>query len=508
MRSAPQLDVAPRPLSPVRPLGAVTVLFSRMMDEEIVHCHWKSNEHLRAATQGETDLDLLVDRSDASRLGRLLAETGYKRFTAAPERGHAGIEDYLGLDDRTGTLLHLHLHYRLVLGEKFLKGYCLPWERVLLSGRVLEPETGLYISAPEAESVLLAVRAAMKLRGRDVLLAASASPGASDDLLREARWLAQRVDRHRLLSLATELLGPVAGPLVPGLLDDGLSRSGLRRFRRAIAPVLEPYRAFSPSEARRLRWSREWRARWGRARRRLLGTSHALRFGCPRGGLVIALLGADGSGKSTLTQALQAWLGWKLEVLPLYLGFGDGPVSPTRRPLQLLKRMYARRPRPGTPSGARAAAAVGFKAVWRILYAWSVAREKQGRLERARRARHVGSVVIADRYPQAQVMGMGDGPLLAQWSARRGVLGAAARWELGVYRRLETVAPDLVIKLHVSPEVSARRKQDGAVESLAQRAETVHSISFPPGTRVVDLNADQPLDAVLLQAKRAVWDAL
>src|SRR5207237_147389 len=217
------------------------------------------------------------------------------------------------------------------------------------------------------------------------------------------------------------------------------------------------YRGFSPGESRRLRWTREWRARWGRARRRLLGSSQALRFGSPRGGLVIALLGADGSGKSTLTKALQAWLGWKLEVLPLYLGFGDGPVSPTRRPLQVLKRMYARRPRTGTPSGVRGVAPVGAKALWRRVDAVYGPRGKQDRLEQARRARHLGWVVIADRYPQAQVMGMGDGPLLGPWSARPGVLGAAARWELGVYRRLETAAPDLVIKLHVSPEVSAGR---------------------------------------------------
>ena len=119
-----QLEAAPARTSP--PLGVVTELCRRLHEAGVSYCHWKSNEHLRPGTLGETDLDILVDRESASQVVQMLAETGYKRMAAVPARSYVGIEDYLALDQSSGRLIHLHLHYRLVLGEKFLKGYRVP----------------------------------------------------------------------------------------------------------------------------------------------------------------------------------------------------------------------------------------------------------------------------------------------------------------------------------------------------------------------------------------------
>jgi thymidylate kinase len=517
--STSQPEIAAQPLVGSAPLAVVAGLFGRLVAEAVVYCHWKSNEHLWPATLGETDLDVLVNRSDSLRLSQILAETGYKRFAAPAESSHAGIEDYLALDDETGKLVHLHLHYRLILGEKFLKGYRVPWERVLLSSRVVEPHTGLYTSAPEAELVVLAVRAALKLRSRDRLGAAHRSPARGDDVLREFRWLAERVDIGRLRTLAVELLGPSVEPVLIELLETGLTSGGLLRLQRVIDPLMRPYRGFRPREARVLRWKREWLVRWNRLRRRVFSTRRALRLGSPRGGLIIAFLGADGSGKSTLTKAIGSWLGWKVEVVPLYFGYGDGPVSVARRPLRLLQVWYARGRSPkraeggGISAGSSAALSNAGrnapKAAWHMLHAWSIVSEKQSRIRQAQRARHLGWVVIADRYPQAQVKTLSDGPLLGSWASHRwSGFRAIARWEEQAYRRMEAVAPDLVIKLHVSPAVSAARKPDGTIESLRRRVDTVRRIRFSEDTRVLEIDADQPLEAVLLQVKRAVWEAL
>ena len=120
-------------------LGVLTRLFARLHAEHIRYCHWKSNEHLRATMLGATDVDLLVDRAAAQRLAAILTETTtFKRFVAKPGLGYPGIEDYVGFDEATGTLTHLHLHYQLTLGERFLKGHRLPWEELVLATRVLD----------------------------------------------------------------------------------------------------------------------------------------------------------------------------------------------------------------------------------------------------------------------------------------------------------------------------------------------------------------------------------
>ncbi len=118
-------------------------------------------------------------------------------------------------------------------------------------------------------------------------------------------------------------------------------------------------------------------------------------------------------------------------------------------------------------------------------------------------------MVICDRYPQAQIMALGDGPLLSHWQRHRWAwVQAVARWELEAYRQMETVVPDLVIKLHVSPEVSASRKQDVSLDSLVRRVDVVKRVQFSQETRIAQVDANQPLEQVLLEVKRVVWEVL
>ena len=497
------------------PLPAVSELCRRLTAAEVAYCHWKSNEHLRPATLGETDLDLLVARDSAPLVAQVLAETGYKRMAAPSARAYIGIEDYLGMDPASGKLIHLHLHYRLVVGEKFLKGYRLPWEARLLSTRRLDPETDIYISAPELELIVLLVRAALKHRRRDALRRAGSGP-ADGDFLREFRWLVKRIDPAQLRKEATELLGAEAAALVDHMVSQGVQSAALARFRAAIRNVTDTYRTYSPAEATRRRWSREWQARWAGFRSRRFGRREIVRFSNPRGGVIIAFLGADGSGKSTITSAIASWLSWRVEVVPLYFGFGDGPVSALRRPLQSLKALYAQqavaskaRSQGGNPTEALPSWRGVPKTIWRILWSWSIRREKEARLREAQQARNLGLVAICDRYPQAQIMALGDGPLLSHWSRHPWAwLRGAARRELSAYRRMEAVVPDLVIKLQVSPEVSASRKQDGSLESLARRVEVVNRVEFPSGAKVVAVDSNRPLELVLIDVKRLVWEAL
>jgi hypothetical protein len=85
---------------------------------------------------------------------------------------------------------------------------------------------------------------------------------------------------------------------------------------------------------------------------------------------------------------------------------------------------------------------------------------------------------------------------------------AAARREREAFRLAELSPPDVVLKLHISPEVAARRKPETPWEQLRTGIEMVRRLAFPPTTRVVDLDAEQPLPTVLLLAKRAIWEAI
>ena len=147
-----------------------------------------------------------------------------------------------------------------------------------------------------------------------------------------------------------------------------------------------------------------------------------------------------------------------------------------------------------------------------ILYAHAledIRGERRRRAREARRAKGLGMIVLSDRLPQTQFPGWNDGPRLAPWlGTGPATLQAAARREQAAFQLAEMTPPDLVLKLHVTPEVAARRKPETPAEQLHTGIDLVRRLRFPPTTRVVELDAEQPLPSVLLAAKRALWEVI
>lgn len=507
--------VTRRPPSPAEQLALVTTLASRLDEAEVVYCHWKSNEHLDAAVRGFTDLDLLVSQAHGAAMDRVLTETGFHRFPAAPQTAYPGIDDYLGFDAETGRLVHVHLHYQLTLGEQLVKSYRLPWEHHVLATRRCDPESGVYCADPHVELVLLLVRAALKLRWRDSVFRGDQA-GLRGGARREFDWLVARCDRDHLLATATRLLGPEPAALALHALDSPPSRAELRRLRAAMGAQLDRCRTYGAWEARRRRWLRELRLRL-RPRDVTAGRFFPARRTLPHGGRVVAILGCDGSGKSTLVRELSRWLAWKVDVQQIYFGSGDGPMSPFRRAVRGLGRLVRRAApaAPAAPAGAPVHRAAGpasasrRRRLFRVLLALAVAAEKRRALRRATRARNLAMIAVCDRYPQNQILGFSDGPLLDAWrTADSAWMRAVGRWERRPYDLAAASPPDLIIRLTVSPEVAIGRKPDAARQDLPARIAAIARLQFAAPAQVVELDADRPFDEVLVRAKRAIWEAL
>src|SRR5437870_10690675 len=126
-------------LSTTRTVPALETLFDALGRDGIRYCHWKSNFVLAATLRGETDLDLLVHRADAPRFLSAIASLGYKPVAAEE---FPSICHYYGLDEQAGTLIDLHIYYRLITGGT-IKNYHLPVEDMLL--RSARPVAGVYV---------------------------------------------------------------------------------------------------------------------------------------------------------------------------------------------------------------------------------------------------------------------------------------------------------------------------------------------------------------------------
>lgn len=487
-------------------------LFVRLDTEAIRYCHWKSNEHLGPALTGVTDVDALFDRRGAQRLAHLLtSDAHFKRFVVKAGRGYPGIEDYVGFDPGTGKLTHLHVHYQLTLGEKFLKGHRLPWEEMMLATRVRDPDYNVWVTDPHLELLILIARAAIKLRWRDHALALMGHEYVRGSMLREMRWLAARVRSDRLIEVATPLVGAAAAHAAAAMISTRApSIRQLRSFHRLADPPLSAYRMYSAAGAARRMLFREWTWIWWRVSHWITRAPTRSTRTPPQGGVAVAFVGPDGAGKSTLTQAIAKWLSSDMAVVSTYGGSGKGTASQPRRWLQRFSAMT--RPAATIPSPAGPPTRpepTGLRLLGRLLWVLSLARERRRWAQGVRQARSLGMIVLSDRLPQTQFAGLNDGPRLGHWvDAPSWLHRTIARREQRAFRLAELVPPDLVIRLHVPVDIAARRKPDTPLDQLQRKVEIVANLRFPSTTHVAEINAAQPIERVLAAVKQAVWECL
>jgi len=146
--------------------------------------------------------------------------------------------------------------------------------------------------------------------------------------------------------------------------------------------------------------------------------------------------------------------------------------------------------------------------IFKILYALSLALEKRQTIKRAVRARNRGMVVVCDRFPQNQIIGYNDGPLLADFLGRSFPWGQAARLEQRLLSVFSAVSPDMVFKLNVSEAIAAQRKADTPLETIQRKIDAVRALTFGPNCDVLELDADQSLDDITLAVRTTVWQRL
>lgn len=476
-------------------LHIVRSLFDALEEEGVSYLHWKSNEHLPAALRGETDLDLLVDPDHRVVFEKVLHRFGFIPMLPPKARVIPDLESHLGFDETTGSLVHLDVHYRLILGEQLIKNHHLPLEHWLLS----DPSQleGVNVPQPEREFFLLYIRSMLKTTTRQLVrsIVKGGSP-LPDRIQKEASWLGERVDPAHLAETAgSSGLGITGDELLEyyarsstGGLDWRYVRDRKRSLRRRLRTHerLPRYRAVPKRVWLRFRSKPAMRKLGlGIPPRRLTGVAP-----------LIAAVGADGSGKTRLSRDLEKWLGWKLAVRHVYFGQPKTGVvfKGLNKPGSMARhRNPDRYPPPGLFG---VLVRVADNAKWLVL-GW-----RRRRLARqAVAANRTGEVVIAERYPLEDFLFMVapmDGPRLQSKP------GLISRLELKQYESIPD--PDLLLVLHTDLQTLRDRKVDLTVEEHIAKVEAVETLTSGPGRVVIDVGL--PYEQVLLAAKTSIWGVL
>jgi thymidylate kinase len=476
------------------PLPLVADLLQALDRAGVVYCHWKSNEAVDRTLTAENDLDLLVARQDGARFNAVVHGLGFRVARPSPDRQVPGLVDHFGRDAGSGRMVHVQAHYQLVLGDDMTKNYRLPVEDAYLASR--QRVGPIAVPSREFELLVFLLRMVVKHCPWDTQVARQGRLTPSER--RELEFLSARSDASVLEALRAEHLPFVSAEL----LAEG--RRALdpraRRLQRALAGhhllgALQPFARRSRRADLRLRL-------WRRLRRRRGAPTSGRSL--DSGGLLVGVVGGDGSGKSSAVSAAAATFAGFFPTQAIHLG--KPPRSRLTRIVGgAIRRLGVARETRRLPAWTDWSA-VGFPGLGFVLLHTLTARDRHRTYREARRAADRGAVVISDRFP-LQGIELMDGPRtgvlvgldrrpLARWLARR---------EAGYYRGI--APPDLLVVLRVDPDTAVVRRPEQDAEFVWRRAAEVAAHDWT-GVDAVVIDASRPHDEVLDDVRDAIWRAL
>ena len=228
-----------------------------------------------------------------------------------------------------------------------------------------------------------------------------------------------------------------------------------------------------------------------------------------KSGTCVVLLGCDGSGKSTQVASLKEYFDGKIDYSILYLGSGNGSKSMFR---VLGERLFRRNAGNSRRVSQKSGRVSGVKKVVLTVYAISIAVEKVIKLKYMELIRQRGQIVICDRYPQIDTLGINDGPLLQRKEFQFGLWAHIKHFELRLYKIALNSHPDLAIKLIASPEALLKRKPNELnIELISRKQKAVQNISFNKSTNVQVINTEASIkdvtESILMSINKSLIDA-
>ena len=222
---------------------------------------------------------------------------------------------------------------------------------------------------------------------------------------------------------------------------------------------------------------------------------------------LIAVIGCDGAGKSTVSEASLAWL---------RSSYGPATAAHLGKQAGNVARVIARLPVVGPRldhaiqrkvDRTRELSARRSPGLFAALVISVFSLRSRRRFRRMMALRRQGLIIVTDRYPQLEVPGAYDGPDLSVAASGSAIVRWLARREQAGYEWMTRFRPDLVIRLNVDLQTAHARKPDHRRDLLSVRIAATPRLKFS-GAPIVDVDATRPLAEVMSAAKAAAAASL
>lgn len=471
--------------------------FFNRLNEEIPYVVWKAGHELEISLNGQGDIDLLVELEYRKLFKLLVCAQGFihAKFDVLT---FPFVEHFYGYDEETGKICHLHVYYKIITGESHIKSYHIPIEKEIIGNRFLN-SLNVYEASYQDQALIYTLRHYMK---RSCLISFIFWAYEKEDYLKEYRYI-----KDGLNSNGKKYQFPGQNKLREDLdfycLDMGSCLSGYFKGKKKNSSI-GCYRRFNALEA-------SLKSVYSLGVRLFFKAFQTRKR--PDKGLLLAICGVDGSGKSSMVKELHSWLGRDFDVKVLHLG-KPSPVLITLplRPLLFIYRFMSRKNRVNLvgPTDYYSVGTVkktnGF--VWGVRYL-ALAYERYRLACIAKKLAVKGhKIVICDRYP-SNSLGKMDSPRIGQGGSN--LTEKMRSFELKLYERIPKA--DGLVFLDVSEEEAIKRNR----ARVKKDKETDDEISFRHkdnqgldfcANHIYSANANGDYGSVLKSLKSVAWECL
>lgn len=484
-------------------------LIEKLSTNEIKYCHWKSNSALSQVLAGQTDVDFLIRRKDGDAFRLLMSQLQFRPTGIQGDAPFPAVEHYFALDEETGILIHVHAYYRVITGESLSKNLHLPLEEMLLQNT--REEDSISVPLKSAELVIFTIRMMLK---HTTLVELFMLARDWKGVRREVEWLLEDKPQDLTLQLVSDWLPTLDTNLFFDCIDALKQPAPLpRRIRLGLR--LRSQLSVYARNSRIQSWVSGIQKFSLMAYGRLTKSKRGMIL--QSGGAVIAFVGPEATGKSTLLTNTKRWLGEHFVLEQIHAGKPKSTLM-TMLPNALLPLLRSALPtyRPSKVVTQQSVSEQHQKpakvypfitAIRSVLLAY----DRKILLSRAFAKAANGSIVLCDRYPSMSI-GAPDGPQLQQFiidPKQYPVRSWLARTEKRLYKEIPT--PDMVISLYVPVEVAITRNKNRGKEEPEDYVRYRHSLASNleyGNAPIYKINTDQSLEATVLEIKKIIWGNL
>ncbi|MFP4698142.1 MAG: hypothetical protein ACLFMO_05490 [Eubacteriales bacterium] len=466
------------------------------INKKLECCLLKGIEDLPQSFAGKKDIDLLVYRKDQFLLQKILVGFGFRQVVSGWHKMQHGTEHYVLYESETDQFHHLHVHYKIIFGILFDREYELPYVEDWISLATLHSDYPIKVLPLELNMVFEMLRSIVETNYnfKSKVRAVLAKLIKNNKFIYNRNYKFYKKFKFYYSKANIELFQKYLyryfsfaiieiNKLKSWYIDETLTPLKHMYLRSRTLVKLKQYRRINNKDARLLRSLRKKEVKDDIAFRSLSS-----------GGMIISIIGADGTGKSTMCDELKNWLKWgRFTVRILHLGEPKGLLR-----LSFINYLI------------KVSGLVGLKSITSYFDGLSSlikAKKRAQTIKKAHYLKNKGFIVITDRYPLKEF-----------WDKESKMDSPKLNFTNKLYPRVISLFenfpdyPDALIFLTAPDEIIISRRQEEVISNptikntFVQKNKDVKKVASELNSKI--FNTSEAWDVLYNKVRAFVWSNL